>query len=403
MKKIFNGILIFSIIFTIFFASKTFAVTNDSRERDSIVQIQTNTLIKSNARGIFGKIADLKKKIVEKVVESLVNLILGLLRAVLGDLPQTIANAVEASTDDTKNSFKTMYSYVALKKDGKGSLNKYTNVGPYKEGQKKDWQKVIDIKKDDVDDKSFDIETEIPVMKGDWYNIAVNHISLLDTNFLTGNTYNKNGIWLFLRNFAAILIRLAFYIACAILLVSLIINAIKMIVHSVSSPEAEVKAKSEIERLATSVAMLISSILVMGLCIFGTEAIYNSISKEGSYELPIRVNVESAGYSFSTTIAGYMRYMSDIQDFDRIGEKFLYVFAYIALAWINLFMVIIMFFRMISLWVLSMIGPITASLNVFGKEGIMDYGKWIKRYLYNTFIQVFLILVYKILLEVAIK
>ena len=401
MKKIFNRILIFSIIFILIFAVRTFAVTEDNQNETSIVQIQTKPIIRSNV-GIFGKLGDLKKKIQTKLLECITNLVLGAFRSIFGDFPQTVANSIESSSDGTKVFFKTMYSYDELKKDGKGSLNKYTNVGTYEEGAKKEWQKVIDVTKKDVDDTSFDKDTEIPVMKGDWYNIAVNHISLFDINFLTGTPSNKNSIWLFIRNFAAILIRISFYIACAILLSSLIVNGIRIIMHATDSPEHQITAKSQIERLASSVALLLSSILIMGLCIFGTEAIYNTISKEGSYELPIRVNVESAGYSFSTTIAGYMRYMYDIQDLDRIGEKFLYVFAYIILSWVNLAMVIIMFFRVIALWGLSIAGPITAALNVFGINGIMDYRIWVRRYVFNTSIQVFLILLYKILLEIAI-
>ena len=212
MKKIFNRILIFSIIFILIFAVRTFAVTEDNQNETSIVQIQTKPIIRSNV-GIFGKLGDLKKKIQTKLLECITNLVLGAFRSIFGDLPQTVANTIESSSDGTKVFFKTMYSYDELKKDGKGSLNKYTNVGTYEEGAKKEWQKVIDVTKKDVDDTSFDKDTEIPVMKGDWYNIAVNHISLLDINFLTGNTYNKNSIWLFIRNFAAILIRISFYIA----------------------------------------------------------------------------------------------------------------------------------------------------------------------------------------------
>lgn len=77
-------------------------------------------------------------------------------------------------------------------------------------------KKVIDIEKEDDDDKRFAEDTKIPVMTGDLYNVAVGHIDFLDVNFLTGNKDHDEGSpWMILRNFAAGLIHISIYIASA--------------------------------------------------------------------------------------------------------------------------------------------------------------------------------------------
>ena len=290
-----------------------------------------------------------------------------------------------------------------LEKDGEGDLNKYTQVGNYDKGKGEDWQKVIDIEKEDDDDKRFAEDTKIPVMTGDLYNVAVGHIDFLDVNFLTGNKDHDEGSpWMILRNFAAGLIHISIYIASAILLVMLIIYGIQIVGHSFDNPEGEAEAKTRLEQFTTSIAMLIGSVVIMGLCIFGSDTFFKSLENRENAELPIRVNVETAGYSFSTTAAGYARYMAGIEDVDEWVEKGLYTLGFIVLAWVNLAVIIFMIVRMFALWILSMIGPIAAALHILNIEGMMSFRRWAGLYISLSLIQVLLSMIYTLILNYAI-
>ena len=326
-----------------------------------------------------------------------------MVRAILGDLPQFIANMVQTATDHTFLNWQYMYEKDELEKDGEGDLNKYTQVGNYDKGKGEDWQKVIDIEKEDDDDKRFAEDTKIPVMTGDLYNVAVGHIDFLDVNFLTGNKDHDEGSpWMILRNFAAGLIHISIYIASAILLVMLIIYGIQIVGHSFDNPEGEAEAKTRLEQFTTSIAMLIGSVVIMGLCIFGSDTFFKSLENRENAELPIRVNVETAGYSFSTTAAGYARYMAGIEDVDEWVEKGLYTLGFIVLAWVNLAVIIFMIVRMFALWILSMIGPIAAALHILNIEGMMSFRRWAGLYISLSLIQVLLSMIYTLILNYAI-
>lgn len=333
---------------------------------------------------------------------TLITLLLDLLRAVFGDFPQFVANMIQTPSDHTFFNWHYMYSRDDIESDV--NLNKYIDVGDYNKGDSKEWQKVIDIEKEDDDDKSFDNETEIPVMTGDLYNLAVGHVSFLDANILTGNKDHDEGSpWMIMRNFAATLIHITIYIAGAIILITLIIFGVQVVKNSFNNPEEEAEYKKRLESFSTSVAMLIGSVAIMGLCIFGSKSLFNSFEQRENTELPIRVNVELAGYSFSTTAAGYVRYMAGIEDVDRWEDKGFYTFSFIALAIINLSAVVLMLIRMIALWVLGIIGPLSAALNVFGLNGIMNFRTWAIVYIILSMIQAGISLIYQIALYCAIE
>lgn len=357
----------------------------------------------NTVKGAVEGLNELKENFQHNPVGTLITLALDLVRAIFGDLPQFIANMIQTATDHTFFEWQYMYEKEELAKNGDGDLNKYTQVGDYEKGKCKDWQKVIDIEKEDDDDKRFAEDTKIPVMTGDLYNVSVGHIDFLDINFLDGNKNHDEGSpWMIMRNLAASLIHIAIYIASAILLVSLIIYGIQIVGHSFDNPEGEAEAKSRLEQFTTSVAMLIGSVLIMGLCIFGSNELFNKIENIETRELPIRVNVETAGYSFSTTAAGYTRYMAGIEDVDEWVEKGLYTIGFIALAWVNLILIILMLVRMIALWILSMIGPITAALHILNIEFGMSFRRWTSLYISLSFVQVLLSILYTIILNYAL-
>lgn len=143
-----------------------------------------------------------------------------------------------------------------------------------------------------------------------------------------------------------------------------------------------------------------------GICIFASEMFLNGISNsEDSDELPLRISVQDAGYSFSTTPTGYYRYMSEIENLDFVDEKLLSAFWYFLLALANLLLLIMMFVRMIVMMFLAAVGIIIVLLYAFGKEesGFWKYSDWLKWYLLVGSMQVILSFANRLLLESIIS
>ena len=251
----------------------------------------------------------------------------------------------------------------------------------------------------------------IPLIIGDLYGIAVDHIDFLDINFLTGNStekidgtglrHAKKSIWTNFRDFAAAIIRISIYFASAILIISLIWYGINIVRHTFDNPRARADSRTGLERLSHALGILIGTILFMSICIFGSQAFSNGIKKENSYELPIRVDVEDT-YSFSTTPTGYIRYMSLITDLEEPLQKFAYTSTYIILAIFNLLAVIIMSVRMFLLWILSILGPIISVFYVFGRQGPMSFRTWIRLYAIFSLIQVAITIVNTLILNIIV-
>ena len=346
------------------------------------------------------------KKVVEKAEEiitfvekcshnlagTLATLALDIIKTIFGDFPQFLINMVVTASDGSFKDWQLVYSYDELKDDGtEGNKNIYTNVGEYKKGNKADWQVAVqDVEKDGDKYESFDKETEIPVIKADLYNIAMGHIPAIDTNFLTGNeNHPENSAWSILRNIAAEIIHMAIYIAAAILVVTLIFTGIQIVRFSFTDPVTEGEYRERLGDFAKSVATLIGSVAIMGLCIFGTNEFFSIIQRNNNtYELPIRVNVENAEYSFSTTMAGYAGYMASSQNVDETSTKAFYTFCYIVLVALNVIAIVFMVIRMLILLVLSVIGPISAALSVFDIQGPMEFRNWVILYVIISAIQI---------------
>lgn len=324
----------------------------------------------------------------------------------IGDGIQWLANSIQL-----KDGTKVLYTYTYLSGDKSGAKerNLYTNVGKYEKGAKV--VTGIDVEQDGNNDgsKDFTKKTRIPLMVGDLYNVAVGHIDFLDADFLTGSTAtkpdgtlkHKNGsAWIKLRDFAATIIHICIYVASAILIITLIWFGIKIVRTSLDNPRARAEYKEGLERFERSLLMLIGSVVIMALCIFGTKAFYSSI-EDDNYELPIRVNVENT-YSFSTTAAGYVRYMSLTDDVNEWLQKVVCTMTYLLLALINLIAVVIMMARVFVLWILSMAGPIIAAMNVFRRENTMGFGTWAEMYVTVSLIQVVIAFIYKLILAIIV-
>ena len=391
--------------------NKVYSVQTDDTEQDNIVADNADKM---------DKLVDWFKDFAAHPVGKIIQAVMDWFTEVIGDSMQYLANLVQRIPDKTYKGRDVLYSYKILETDseydgtggdGLGNLDKYTKVGEYKKGEAV--FKSIDIKKDknENDEDDFTEENEIPVMIGDLYNIAVGHIDFIDVNFLTGNTtknadgtglrHEEDSIWTNFRNFAAAIIRMSIYLASAILVMTLIWYGIGIIRHTFDNPRARLDGKEGINRLKNSLLILIGTILFMSLCIFGSQSLYNSISKEDSYELPIRVNVEDI-YSFSTTPTGYVRYMASTVDLEEGLQKLAFSMAYIALAAINLLAIVFMILRMFVLWILSIIGPIISVFYAFGKQSPLSLQTWGGLYLSFSFIQVVITIVYIVILNVLI-
>ena len=238
--------------------------------------------------------------------------------------------------------------------------------------------------------KDYTEDTEIPVMIGDVYNIAMNRLDFLDTNFLTGNKETKansknskhddNSTWSLLRSFITILMHATIYIASGLLIMILIWNGFQIVRHSMDNPQEKAKYQEALEDFAKAVAMLIGSVLVMTLCISLGKAIVSNIEVKDLYELPIRVNVENAGYSFSTTVAGYARYLAAFDDFNLWLKKMVNVIAYLGYAILNFIAVYGMLFRIFIIGYLTVIGPLISVTYAFKGKPFMKFSTWVTMY-----------------------
>ena len=342
---------------------------------------------------------------------TIVGLLLDVTVRLLADVMQMIANLFQmVGVNNILKDTRITYSkdYLISSGTGNDSKNKYTNVTDYDSKGKSPIGKRITIKNEGDDDEGFTEKTEIPVIPVDLYNIAIGDISILDVNFLKvdKDLHDENSIWTIMRNFISFLIHLAMYIAAAVLLTSLIWHGINIVKGSIDSPLRRREHVQGFQRFAKGILMLVGTILIEALCIYGSQMFFEEVKLEDTNELPIRVNVEEAGYSFSTNATGYMRYMTEIPNVDLYAEKAMYTFAYFGLALVNLVAVVFMFFRMIAMMLLAAIGPLIVVGYVFnGENRITQWGyrTWVGWYVSLAMIQIVLALVYRIILNGAIN
>ena len=333
----------------------------------------------------------------------LVGLISAFFRTV-GDISQYWANIVQTVADGNAMHMGVTYDYKDLKKDENEKYNRYIKVGDADDETAA--IKTIELEKDEnengVDD--FKKSTEIPYTIVDFYTIGMGNIDYFDINFLTGNKstvyeidengekvesarHSEKSIWMRFRNFVAAMVRLGIYATAVMLLTSLIWNGIKIVRHTLDNPQEQADSKQAIGRLANALFALIGTILVIALSIFANEGLLKLIGKEDTYELPIRVNVEDT-YSFSTTLAGYTRYMSTTSDEDKVLQMFVNAVLYMVFALLNLIVSLFGIARVILVWILSIKGPIMSIRYIWGKQDEIGLRKWAKLYVIIVFIQI---------------
>lgn len=340
--------------------------------------------------------ADIKKDFIGTCVTNFARVICWLF-----DWVQGLANSIQL---DEAN--EVLYSFDELQKDD--TKNKYTQVSEGEEGKSKVTKKIRNNANDD-DELDFDKDVKIPVMVGDLYNIAVDHIDFFDFNFFTGKNARKldgtlrhesNSAWIFIRDIVTALIRIGIYFASAVLIISLIIFGIRTTRSAINTPEKNAENKKALETLSKSIMMLIGSIIIMAVCIFATQELYQSIVTEDSYELPVRVRVQDT-YSFSTTYGGYIRYFALNEDVSsNCWRSLLCAVIYAFIAVLNLALVVLMLIRTFVMWGLSIWGPFLAIQNVFGRNVTERFGRWVRNYFGLAVVQIILVIINKLILAI---
>lgn len=375
------------------------AVNNIGKETEKITQGVTSFF-----KGIFrilGGLKDLAANLTKNFIGTVLTGALDILKF-FADILQIIADSLLGENAD----YTITYSQEDLYSDSAGEIDKnagqrdeYTKIAKYSSKEETESSKtnVINI---DGKKQGFTEDTPIPVIPGDLYYIALGECELLDINFFdVDNDTDENSVWSSIRKFTRTVIHITFYIAGAFLIIILIWHGIKIVAHAYDSPESRAEHIEGLEKFSKSLLMLIGTVIIMSICIFGSKAIFNTIKLEDSKEGPIRVNVKSAGYSFSTTITGYYRYRAEIEDVDQYLEKAKYTFAYVVLVITNCGVILFMFARMIGMFVLAMLAPIIATMESINIKTAINYESWVKLYFKLSLVQIIMALMYQIILK----
>lgn len=349
-----------------------------------------------------------------EIIGKLFMIIIELHRGFYGDGPQILLNTIQTSTFAKGISrlipWNISYEGEEILKDA--NKNGYVNFKQDGTTDEKIGQK---IKKVYANENGFDEKTPIPIIPVDFYTMAVGKISAFDINFLTGQNnaelHSEGSAWIIIRNLAASIIHITIYIGAAFLLITLIIHGINIIkgiyIKTEETPIEKKKKHDGIKKFATSLLLLIGSIIIMSLCIFVSDMVFEDIKTTETSEFPIRIVLKDSDniYSFSTNATGYVRYMSEISNVSLIGDKLMYSIVYIFLVWINCIGVICMFVRFVALIILSIMGPIIAVGYAIDKKDVfnMTYQQWTLLYIGWSSIQLILAIAYRIILEVAFK
>ena len=247
----------------------------------------------------------------------------------------------------------------------------------------------------------FSSKTLIPVIPVDTFTMARGKIEIFDPNFLVVDTSihtDQTSIWFTIRHIVTIAIRGMIFIVSGILLLGLIWHGIHLVGMSIT-PTQRRDHMEGLHTFAISILLLIGTLIIISLGIYINKmfASYNNIDS-GTVELPIRVNVKEANYSFSTTRTGYIRYMAQIKNPNLIGHKIMYTAEYVILAVINLVIAVFFLVRMLVMAGLAAYGFIIVGARVIGRENLLPLGyrNWVLWYLRIASFQTILVFAYSI-------
>lgn len=319
----------------------------------------------------------------------------------LFDAIQTIINMIQTASSGISD-FKLMYSNEELQQNTDG-IDAYTKISSYGGEKSKSYnsQKPIGISQEDGEKFGFDEETEIPVIPVELYSMAAGKIDFFNINILKTEK-SKSSLWNHVRNFAAIIIHIVIYIASAVLLIMLMWHGINIVKGSIT-PKARIEHREGISRLAQSIVMLIGTIVIMALIIYFNDMVLDEMKIQDIKEGPMRVNVKSAGYSFSTTPVGYVRYMAGIEEVDEWGQKMRFSIAYWIIVILNLILSLIMIVRMFIMMFFGVLGPVISVFYALNHSELapMKYRTWVRWYISIASFQILLSVCLKIFLNTA--
>ena len=358
-------------------------------------------------------------------VKNIIQLFLDLVKTVLGDVPQMLANLIQTGLEDSGiSNLKIDFSpdelngrdndnvtnpnaYLKFKKNeqGKSEGQRLLTIDAYVPFDTKVKIEEKERKKLEQDNNyGFKEETKIPLISVDLYTLATNKVEMTDANFLDMSK-KTNSTWNFIRDFFASLVHALMYLTMGILLLAIIWCGILIVKDSFDSKSALKSAqhKEMIVKLGKALVMLVTTLIFEAICIYGSASFYDQINgfDGGKYEGPIRVYVTGAKYSFSTTPTGYVRYMADISNILLNTLKAKFVGTYIVLAWSNLLFLVVMMIRMMLMMVLAVVGYVIVILYIVKKDEtpMSKYKSWLKMYVGLSVIQILLAAVFAIMMK----
>lgn len=368
-----------------------------------------------SAKKVLDSISGLSEDFGKNIAGTLINLISNFLRTVFGDVPQILANMIQ-NIPDGRNVLKISYSYNDLIKEEEKyiELNKYTKVSEGEVNSSKKDLTISNYNEERKENRGFSKKTKIPVIPAEMYNMAAGNIDMMDVNIFDvnkevhGSKGDKLSPWYMIRNIGRFLIRISIYVVTAFLLTILILNGIKLTSKTLT-PDAKVKCKNELEHFAVSLVMLVGTVLIMTLIIYSNEMIMEIVGlkiEDGNrLEQPIRVTVidetKQPIYSFSTSLTGYLRYMTENKNVNLYGEKAFYTLLYIVFAICNLLATIYMLFRMFIMILLGIVGPVIVGFYAIGKQekAPLKFNSWVILYALLAMVQPVIAIIYGIILK----
>ena len=216
----------------------------------------------------------------------------------------------------------------------------------------------------------YSANTEIPVMRTDFYGTSIKNIKILDVDFFNTNSSNSNDGWKVIRAFVSGASHIVMYVAAALLLTMIIWRSILFVRSSFAdNPEGAYESRQVMDNFIRAVLLLGCVYLIMTFLYYFYKQMVNILTNGNNSVYLLRLNVEGV-YAFNTNVMGYLKYMTmNSNTLAALGASICYAVASI----FNLLWFGVMFVRMILIGGLIVIAPLTAVYAMMGRtpsEGV---------------------------------
>ncbi len=216
----------------------------------------------------------------------------------------------------------------------------------------------------------YSANTEIPVMRTDFYGTSIKNIKILDVDFFNTNSSNSNDGWKVIRGFVSGASHIVMYVAAALLLTMIIWRSILFVRSSLGdNPEGAYESRQVMDNFIRAVLLLGCVYLIMTFLYYFYKQMVNILTNGNNSVYLLRLNVEGV-YAFNTNVMGYLKYMTmNSNTLAALGASICYAVASI----FNLLWFGVMFVRMILIGGLIVIAPLTAVYAMMGRtpsEGV---------------------------------